>query len=96
MTRKEAIEILRPEHISDDFTAGVFGCPCGSIYFQGRYFYFDNKIAPCFEARPSTLVDCAKCWDKKLSIEESASLISAVGEDVVRDYLRRKRNALQK
>lgn len=96
MTRREAIEILRPEHISEEFTAGVFGCPCGSIYYEGRYFYFDNKVAPCFKARPSALVDCAKCWNKKLSIEESASLLSAAGVEVVRAYLRRKRNAIQK
>ena len=92
MTRKEAIEILKPEHISESCTAGVYGCPCGTIFYQGRYFYFDNAAPECFHARPSALVDCTKCWNKKLSIEESASLLSAVGEDVVRAYLRKKRN----
>ena len=92
MTRKEAIEILKPEHISESCTAGVYGCPCGTIFYQGRYFYFDNAAPECFHARPSVLVDCTKCWNKKLSIEESASLLSAVGEDVIREYLRKKRN----
>ena len=96
MTRKEAIEILRPEDISEKCTAGVFGCPCGTIFYHGRDFYFDNELPECYYAEPGALVDCSMCWDQKLSIKESASLISAVGEDVVRAYLRRKKDAVQK
>ena len=92
MTRKEAIEILRPEDISSQHTGGVYGCPCGSIYYHGRHFYFDNKSPVCLKVCSGSVIDCTKCWNKKLSIEESASLLSAVGEDVIRAYLKRKRN----
>lgn len=86
MTRKEAIEILNPCRLSDDYTGGVYGCPCGKVLYKNRYFYFDMKIV---EACPG---DCTRCWDEKLSIGESTSLLSAVGEDVIRAYLRKKRN----
>ena len=86
MTRREAIEILKPERLSDDYTGGVYGCPCGKLLYNDRYFYFDMKIV---EVCPG---NCTRCWDEKLSIQESAALLSAAGVDVIREYLRKKRN----
>lgn len=85
MTRKEAIKILFPSHVSEEYTGGVYGCPCGKVLYDERYFYFDMKIV---EACPG---DCTRCWDEKLSIQESASLLSAVGVDVIHAYLREKK-----
>ena len=85
MTRREAIDILRPDRLSGDCTGGVYGCPCGSVVFHGLHFYFDDKVAVCRHS------SCEKCWNEKLSIQESAALLSVVGEDVIRDYLRKKR-----
>ena len=86
MTRKEAVEILSPFRISEDCTGGVFGCPCGKVLYKERFFYFDMKTV---EACPG---DCTRCWNEKLSIKESASLLAAVGAEAVRAYLRKKRN----
>ena len=85
MTRKEAIKILSPDRLSADCSGGVSGCPCGKVLYRGRCFYFDmQNIGFCYG-------DCTRCWDEKLSIDESASLLSAVGEDVIRAYLRNKK-----
>ena len=88
MTRREAIKILRPDDLSEDYTGGVYGCPSGD-YYRIDGFHFDMKEN---EACPG---DCTRCWDEKLSVEECASLISAVGEDVIcsliHDYLRYKK-----
>ena len=87
MTRKEAIEILRPEYLSKWYTGRVYGCPCGSVFSHGRCFHFDKEIEFFI-----CCGDCNACWNEKLSIEESASLLSVVGEDVIRDYLRKNRH----
>lgn len=85
MTRKEAIEILRPDYLSVKYTGGVYGCPCGSVLSHGTHFHFDDVVSSY------CCGNCTQCWDEKLSIEESSSLLSVVGEDVIRDYLRKKR-----
>lgn len=86
MTRKEAIEILKPERINESCTAGVFGCPCGKVSYRGLNFYFDMQTCSF------CCGDCTRCWNEKLSIKESANLLSVVGDDVIRAYLRKKRN----
>ena len=85
MTRKEAIQLLHPDRVHGDFIGGVYGCPHGTVAYQGKLFYFDSKdyITNC-----DTF--CENCWDKPLSVEESASLLSVVGEDVIRRYLKEK------
>ena len=86
MTRKEAIEILKPERINESYTAGVYGCPCGKVFFREQYFHFDMQNAGfCFG-------NCMRCWNEKLSIAEIASLLSVVGEDAIREFLRKKKN----
>lgn len=85
MTRKEAIQLLYPDRVHGDFIGGVYGCPHGTVAYKGKLFYFDGKdyITNC-----DTF--CEYCWDKPLSVEESASLLSVVGEDVIRRYLKQK------
>lgn len=83
MTRKEVIKILRPKLLSEDYTGGVYGCPCGNVFYNGRNFYFDNNVC---------MGNCTRCWNEKLSIRESASFLSAVGVEVVRAYMRAKKN----
>ena len=85
MTRKEAIQLLHPDRVHGDFIGGVYGCPHGTVAYKGKLFYFDSKdyITNC-----DTF--CENCWDKPLSVEESASLLSVVGEDVIRRYLKQK------
>lgn len=85
MTRKEAIQLLHPDRVHGDFIGGVYGCPHGTVAYKGKLFYFDSKdyITNC-----DTF--CEYCWDKPLSVEESASLLSVVGEDVIRRYLKQK------
>lgn len=85
MTRKEAIQLLHPDRVHGDFIGGVYGCPHGTVAYKGKLFYFDSKdyITNC-----DTF--CENCWEKPLSVEESASLLSVVGEDVIRRYLKQK------
>ena len=85
MTRREALAILHPSRVHKDFIGGVYGCPHGTVAYNGKLFYFDSKdyIDNC-----DTF--CEYCWNKPLSIQESASLLAVVGEDVIRGYLRRK------
>ena len=87
MTRREAIEILRPDNLSVKYTGGVYGCPCGSVAYHGHFFHFDDAVSSY------CCGNCTQCWSEKLSLEESASLLSVVGEDVIREYLKKKRGA---
>lgn len=86
MTRREAIEILRPDRLSGDCTGGVCGCPCGTVVYHDRYFHFDDV------AGSYCCGNCMRCWDVKLSITESVSLLSVVGDNVLREYMRKKKN----
>lgn len=85
MTRREAIKILQPDRLGREYTGGVYGCPCGSVAYHGHLFRFDDAISSY------CCGNCKRCWDAKLSIDESASLLSVVGEDLIREYLKKKR-----
>jgi hypothetical protein len=97
MTRKEAVKIIRPDMVSEDYIGGVYGCPAGTLIYKDRVFFFDTPAEEVSAKLCRTRTDCWLCWEEKLTLAESASLLAAVGESVVRAYMKGKLDgAIQK